>query len=314
MRRVSWASTRSWSRSRRFSTAARMAGSVISWNTIRRTGHLGLERVEQVPGDGLALAVGVGGEQQLVDRLQRVLELGDLALLLRRDDVERLRSRCRRRRRGAPTTRPCTWPGRRRHRGGGRGCGRRRTRRCSRCRGTSGSWWPWCRTRRSPGVAVGRPPSWPRACGVVRPRQLPRRSSSSSFRLSRAVQLHRLRSHSRVCGSGPVRTLGVAMVTVRARIPVCRESVTTSVKALGSARRAAAVSRPRACGHPVGCGPHQFYQACHPSGAADAERHRRPEPGATRRGWRPRRAPGGSAGRAGRAPAGSPHGRPARPP
>ena len=42
MRRVSWASTRSWSRSRRFSTAARMAGSEISWNTIRRTGTLGL--------------------------------------------------------------------------------------------------------------------------------------------------------------------------------------------------------------------------------------------------------------------------------
>ena len=42
MRRVSWASTRSWSRSRRFAAAARMAGSVISWKTIRRTGTLGL--------------------------------------------------------------------------------------------------------------------------------------------------------------------------------------------------------------------------------------------------------------------------------
>jgi hypothetical protein len=42
MRRVSWASTRSWSRSRRFSTAARIAGSLISWKTIRRTGIFGL--------------------------------------------------------------------------------------------------------------------------------------------------------------------------------------------------------------------------------------------------------------------------------
>ena len=90
MRRVSWASTRSWSRSRRFAAAARIAGSVISWKTIRRTGHLRLERVEQVPGDGLALAVGVRGEQQLVDALERVAQLGDLALLLRRHDVERL--------------------------------------------------------------------------------------------------------------------------------------------------------------------------------------------------------------------------------
>ena len=197
-------------------------------------GHLGLERVEQVPGDGLALAVGVGGEQHLVDRLQRVLELGDLPLLLRRDDVEggegvvdvdaearpRLALVLGRDVGGAPRA--------------GRGCARPRPRRRSPCRGTSGSWRPSCRTRRSPGVAVGRPPSWPRACGGGRPRRLPRRFSSSSFRLSRAVLLHRLRvalPSMRV--RGMVRTLGVTMVTVRARIPVCRESVTTSVKALG---------------------------------------------------------------------------------
>ena len=41
MRRVSWASTRSVSRSRGLSAAARIADSVISWNTIRRTGTLG---------------------------------------------------------------------------------------------------------------------------------------------------------------------------------------------------------------------------------------------------------------------------------
>ncbi|SKZ31187.1 Uncharacterised protein [Mycobacteroides abscessus subsp. abscessus] len=42
MRRVSCASTRSMSRSRGFSAAARIAGSVISWNTMRLTGIFGL--------------------------------------------------------------------------------------------------------------------------------------------------------------------------------------------------------------------------------------------------------------------------------
>jgi hypothetical protein len=63
---------------------------VISWKTIRRTGHLGLERLEQVPGDGLALAVLIGGEEELVRALEQVLELGDLRLLVGADDVQRL--------------------------------------------------------------------------------------------------------------------------------------------------------------------------------------------------------------------------------
>ncbi len=42
MRRVSCASTRFWSSSRGFSTAARMACAVISWNTIRLIGTFGL--------------------------------------------------------------------------------------------------------------------------------------------------------------------------------------------------------------------------------------------------------------------------------
>ena len=90
MRRVSWASTRSWSRSRRFCRggADGRLGDLVEDHPADR--HLGLERVEQVPGDGLALAVGVRGEQQLVDALERVAQLGDLALLLRRHDVERL--------------------------------------------------------------------------------------------------------------------------------------------------------------------------------------------------------------------------------
>jgi hypothetical protein len=53
-------------------------------------GHLGLERLEQVPGDGLALAVLVGGEVELVRVLEQRLELGHLRPLVRRDDVEGL--------------------------------------------------------------------------------------------------------------------------------------------------------------------------------------------------------------------------------
>nr|CRL79195.1 hypothetical protein CPGR_05191 [Mycolicibacterium malmesburyense] len=48
------------------------------------------ERLEQMPGDGLALAVAVRGQVQLVDVLEQVLQLRDRALLLRADDVERL--------------------------------------------------------------------------------------------------------------------------------------------------------------------------------------------------------------------------------
>lgn len=42
MRRVSWASTRRWFSSRGLATASWMAALVISWNTIRCTGTLGL--------------------------------------------------------------------------------------------------------------------------------------------------------------------------------------------------------------------------------------------------------------------------------
>ena len=42
--------------------------------------HLGLERLDQVPGDGLALAVLIRGEAELVDLLDQLLQLGDLLL------------------------------------------------------------------------------------------------------------------------------------------------------------------------------------------------------------------------------------------
>ena len=44
---------------------------MISWNTIRFTGTLGLSYLEEVPRDGLALAVFVGREVELVGVLER---------------------------------------------------------------------------------------------------------------------------------------------------------------------------------------------------------------------------------------------------
>ena len=52
--------------------------------------HPGRQHLEQVPGDGLALAVLVSGQEQLAGVLQQGLELPDLVLLLRGDDVEGL--------------------------------------------------------------------------------------------------------------------------------------------------------------------------------------------------------------------------------
>ena len=52
-------------------------------------GHLRLEQLDQVPRDGLALAVLVSGEVESVGLLQQVLELCDLRLLVGSDDVDR---------------------------------------------------------------------------------------------------------------------------------------------------------------------------------------------------------------------------------
>jgi hypothetical protein len=57
---------------------------VISWKTIR------LELLQQVPGDGLALAVFIGGEQEFVGVLEQALELGDLLPLVAVHDVQGL--------------------------------------------------------------------------------------------------------------------------------------------------------------------------------------------------------------------------------
>ena len=52
--------------------------------------HAGLERLQQVPGDGFTLAVTVGGQIELVDVLEEALEFADRGLLVRADDVKRL--------------------------------------------------------------------------------------------------------------------------------------------------------------------------------------------------------------------------------
>ena len=51
---------------------------------------LGLQFLQQVPGDGLALAVLISGEEQFVGVLEQRLELSDLGLLVRVHDIESL--------------------------------------------------------------------------------------------------------------------------------------------------------------------------------------------------------------------------------
>ena len=53
-------------------------------------GNLRLQFLDQVPGDGLALAVLIRGEQQFVGVLEQVLQLGHLLALIVRDNVEGL--------------------------------------------------------------------------------------------------------------------------------------------------------------------------------------------------------------------------------
>ena len=78
MRRASWASTSLRLRSRELATASSMAARVISWKTMRRTGHPGREHLQEVPGDGLTLAILVGGEIDLAGVLEQGLQLRDL--------------------------------------------------------------------------------------------------------------------------------------------------------------------------------------------------------------------------------------------
>ena len=66
----------------------RLAGDLVEDDALDR--DLGLQLVEQVPGDGLALAVLICREHELVGVLEQLLELGDLRLLVGGHDVDRL--------------------------------------------------------------------------------------------------------------------------------------------------------------------------------------------------------------------------------
>ena len=78
------------SRSRGFSAASqdRRPGDLVEDHPLDR--YARLEGFQQVPGDGLALAVTIRGQIELVDVLEQPLQLADRALLLWADDVERL--------------------------------------------------------------------------------------------------------------------------------------------------------------------------------------------------------------------------------
>ncbi len=68
--------------------ADRILGDLVEDHPVH--GDLGLEDFLQVPRDGFALAVLVSGEVELVGIGQQLLELPDLGLLVRVDDVDRL--------------------------------------------------------------------------------------------------------------------------------------------------------------------------------------------------------------------------------
>ena len=66
----------------------RLRGDLVEHHPAGR--DLGLEFLEKVPGDGLALAVLISGQQQFVGILEQRLQLRDLLLLVGVDDIERL--------------------------------------------------------------------------------------------------------------------------------------------------------------------------------------------------------------------------------
>ena len=86
----------------------RAAGDLVEDHPLH--GHLRLQHLEHVPRDGLALAILVGREDELVGVLQRPLQIGDDLLLPVGRRRTRARSGCRRRSRDPS--------------GEGRGCGR----------------------------------------------------------------------------------------------------------------------------------------------------------------------------------------------
>ena len=62
-------------------------GDLVEHHALDVNTGLGREHLQQVPGDGLALAVLIGGEIQLVGLLEKLLQLANLGLLARRHHV-----------------------------------------------------------------------------------------------------------------------------------------------------------------------------------------------------------------------------------
>ena len=249
-------------------------------------------------------------------RLQRVLELGDLALLLRGDDVERGELVVDVHARAAPRTRPCTWPARRRRRAAGRGCARRTPRRRSPCRGTAAIFLALVDGlddhQPAGGLAVrrgGGRAGAPATAGLARRCPLAglgRRARRSGCHL---VLLHRLRPRSlrrrapsdaprglpgvpglRVCVPAAgrtephARTPSLRVASVAARVPARRTTGhpcarRASVTSAVKTPVPAPVARPLGRGEPVGCRPDQLDQPAHPPGAADPQRRAAARPG-----------------------------------
>ena len=124
----------------------RLRGDLVEDHPARR--DLGLELLQQVPGDRLALTVLIGGEQQFVGVGQQVLELAHLLASCRQAPHKGPRSRGPRPRRAGPRA-PCgTWPVSRPPCRACRGCGRCSTRPRIPCPGTRRWCAPWPVTRR----------------------------------------------------------------------------------------------------------------------------------------------------------------------
>ena len=148
----------------------RLAGDLVEHHALDR--HLGPEHLDEVPRDGLALAVLVGREVELVGALQRAPQLGDDVLLAPRGRRTRAGSGRRRRRRAGALRVVTFWALLRSAAGRGRG---RRSASTVKSRRGSPRWCrPWSSTRRSRGIWAR---GGPRAGGRIGAPQCGRRSA-----------------------------------------------------------------------------------------------------------------------------------------
>ena len=106
IRRASWARTRSSSICARLLErfADRLFGDLVEHQPVDR--HLRLQHLAEVPTDGLALAVFVRRQIEVLGVLQQALELADLLGLVAGNRCRPARNPCRRSRPGRPTLPP----------------------------------------------------------------------------------------------------------------------------------------------------------------------------------------------------------------